>query len=146
MNWGHKITLFYGSFVVFMITLVTLCVKQKDIFLVSDDYYKKEIAYQDEIIKNRNTNSLSSAVKVEYKAELQQVQLDFPTEVIGSTGKVQFYRPSDAKQDFTLDLAIQKQNSQNIPTQNLKKGLWVVKIEWQKDGKEFLKEEKIAII
>jgi hypothetical protein len=146
MNWGHKITLFYGSFVVFMITLVTLCVKQKDIFLVSDDYYKKEIAYQSEIIKNRNTNALSSAVGVEYIKQSNEVKLVFPDEVKGSIGKIQFYRPSDAKQDFTVDLAVQNSTIQNIPTKNLSRGLWVVKIEWQKDGKEFLKEEKISII
>ncbi len=145
MNWGKKIGILYGSFVVFMITMVSLCFKQKDISLVSEDYYKKEIAYQAEIEKQRNTNQLLLPVKVLYLSDDKEVTIDFPENLKGSTGKVLFYRPSDAKKDFIVDLAISDSNSQKILVNKLVKGLWIVKIEWQKDGKEYMKEEKIVI-
>ena len=145
MNFGHKIGIFYGLFVIFMITLVTLCVKQKDVSLVSNDYYKKEIDYQAEIEKQRNAGQLTSPVKIVYAGESQQVSLIFPEEQIGATGKVQFYRPSDAKKDFTVDLTLQESTVQKIHVNTLTKGLWVVKIEWAKAGKAYLKEEKIVL-
>lgn len=144
MNFGHKIGIFYGLFVIFMITLVVLCVKQKDISLVSNDYYKKEIAYQAEIEKHRNTEQLVQPVQITYAGDKQQVSVVFPEDQKGAMGKIQFYRPSDAKKDFSLDLALQEDMAQTIPVNHLTKGLWVVKIEWEKAGKAYLKEEKIV--
>ncbi|PLK45152.1 FixH family protein [Emticicia sp. TH156] len=145
MNFGHKIGIFYGLFVVFMITMVVLCVQQKDISLVSNDYYKKEIAYQDEIIKQRNVAQLAAPVVISYTGENQQVNISFPEELKGATGTVQFYRPSDAKKDYSLALSINENTVQSIPVNQLAKGLWVVKLEWQKAGKTYLKEEKIVL-
>jgi hypothetical protein len=145
MNFGHKIGIFYMLFVIFMITLVMLCMKQKDISLVSDDYYKKEIAYQSEIEKHRNTEQLAQPIKIVCDGDKQQVSVIFPEEQKGATGKIQFYRPSDAKKDFTVDLALHDTTIQAIPVSHLTKGLWVVKIEWKKAGKAYLKEEKIVL-
>lgn len=145
MNFGHKIGIFYGLFVIFMISLVTLCIKQKDVTLVSDDYYKKEIAYQEEIEKHRNTEQLASAIQIAYASDKQEVSLSFPEEQKGATGKIQFYRPSDARKDVTFDLVLNQTTTQQIPVARLAKGLWVIKIEWEKAGKAYLKEEKIVL-
>lgn len=145
MNFGHKIGIFYGLFVVFMITLVTLCIKQKDISLVSDDYYKQEIDYQAEIEKQHNAEQLASPVQIGYAGEKQQVAISFPEEQMGATGKVKFYRPSDAKKDFSVVLTLKEATEQVIPVSHLAKGLWVVKIEWEKAGKAYLKEQKIVL-
>jgi hypothetical protein len=145
MNFGHKIGIFYGLFVIFMISLVTLCIKQKDVTLVSDDYYKKEIAYQEEIEKHRNTGQLASAIQIAYASDKQEVSLSFPEDQKGAIGKIQFYRPSDARKDVTLALALNETATQQIPVARLAKGLWVVKIEWEKAGKAYLKEQKIVL-
>ncbi|MBA4848899.1 FixH family protein [Emticicia sp. BO119] len=145
MNFGHKIGIFYGLFVIFMITLVTLCVKQKDISLVSNDYYKKEIAYQAEIEKQQNAAQLIQSVIVTYAGEKQQISVVFPEDQKDARGKVQFYRPSDAKKDFTIELVLQQNRTQEIPVNQLTKGLWVIKIEWENAGKAYLKEEKIVL-
>ena len=58
MNWGNKIAIAYSSFVIFMVILVISCVKQNGIFLVSEDYYKQEIQYQDRIDNISNTRQL----------------------------------------------------------------------------------------
>lgn len=145
MNFGHKIGIVYGLFVIFMITLVTLCIKQKDVTLVSEDYYKKEIAYQAEIEKFRNTEQMTSPVKIAYASDKQRVSLSFPEEQKGATGKIQFYRPSDAKKDITLNLGLNEKAIQEIPVVKLAKGLWIVKIEWKNAGKDYMKEEKIVL-
>ena len=145
MNFGHKIGIFYGLFVVFMITLVTLCVKQKDISLVSNDYYKQEIGYQAEIDKQHNAEQLATPVQITYVGEKQLVSISFPEEQSDATGKVKFYRPSDAKKDFTVDLVLKGKTEQEILVNRLTKGLWVIKIEWEKAGKAYLKEQKIVL-
>lgn len=145
MNWGKKIAIVYLSFVGFMGFLVWKCLQQDDIHLVSQDYYQKEIAYQDDIDQMNNTNQLSTQLKFDYVSESKTVKLDFPKESIGSTGKISFYRPADARKDFTVKLDIANTESQSIPVGNLDRGLWVVKVSWNKDGKGYYKEEKMTL-
>jgi nitrogen fixation protein FixH len=145
MNFGHKIAFVYIGFVVFILTLVGLCLTQKDIFLVSKDYYAKEVAYQSEINKAHNAAKLSVPVALNYASEVQQLVLSFPAEMQGASGQVEFYRPSDAAQDFRLSLALNTNNQYSIPVKRLSRGLWVVKIDWQKGGKFYYKEEKISL-
>jgi hypothetical protein len=145
MNWGKKIALVYLSFVAFMGFMVWKCLQQKDINLVSEDYYQKEIAYQDNIDQMNNTNQLSKELRFDYKSDNQQIMLDFPKESIGSTGEINFYRPSDAHKDFAVKLDIANAESQLIPVSSLDRGLWVVKVSWNKDGKGYYKEEKMTL-
>jgi hypothetical protein len=145
MNWGKKIALVYLSFVAFMGFMVWKCLQQKDINLVSEDYYQKEIAYQTNIDQMNNTNQLSKELKFDYKSDNQTVTLDFPKESIGSTGEINFYRPSDAKMDFAVKLDIANVENQSIPVSSLDRGLWVVKVSWNKDGKGYYKEEKMTL-
>ena len=50
MNWGNKIMLSFSVFVAIIITMVVVSMKQ-DVFLVSEDYYDKEVKYQNQIDK-----------------------------------------------------------------------------------------------
>lgn len=143
MNFGHKIGIVYTLFVVFIISLVTFCVKQKDIFLVSSDYYKKEIAYQDEIDKYNNTHGLHHPVKVVRTGNF--LNFEFPEELEGALGEIHFYRPSDANLDFKVPLRVDTSHVQKVAVNLLVKGRWVLKMEWTKDGKGYMKEEKIIL-
>lgn len=143
MNFGHKIAIVYTLFVVFIVSLVTFCVKQKDIFLVSSDYYKKEIAYQDEIDKYANARGLTRPVKIVVSGEF--LTFEFPEELQGASGEIHFYRPSDANLDFKVPVRIDPDHTQKVAVGRLVKGQWVVKMEWSKDGKNYLKEEKIIL-
>lgn len=144
MNWGHKIGIAYSAFVVFMVTLVVLCIKQKDIFLVSDDYYNDELAYETRIQKIKNSNGLENvAINVSEKSD--SVSLDLTKASIGSTGTVIFYRPSSQKMDYKVPVNLDYNGQQKIFTGNLASGLWTVKVEWKNSEKEFYKEEKIQL-
>ncbi|ADQ18418.1 FixH family protein [Leadbetterella byssophila DSM 17132] len=143
MNFGHKIAITYGAFVVFILSLVTFCVKQDDITLVSPDYYKKEIAYQEEIDKLHNTSDLSSPINIQKSAE--SIKISFPEELKGSKGTILFYRPSKAGLDIEVPFVLADQTEQVIPTQTLAKGLWVLKMNWSNKGKNYMKEEKIIL-
>ncbi len=143
MNFGHKITVVYVAFVIFMLSLVTLCIKKKDLFLVSSDYYKKEIAYQSEIDKYSNTQKLSVPVKIERNES--DLTFQFPEESKNAKGEILFYRPSNASLDFSIPIKLDVYASQKVETNKLVKGLWVVKMEWEQNGKGYLKEQKVIL-
>lgn len=143
MNWGKKIAIGYLSFVALMLFMVYMCIQQKDIFLVTDDYYQKELAYEEVIIKKQNTAKLSSEVEIS-NAE-NGIQLDFPVESKGSKGTVTFYRPSNTNLDQNMPLVLGNGTSQLIPTNGMQKGLYVLKIDWNNNGTGYYLEQKITI-
>ena len=63
MNWGARIALLYGGFVVLIVVLVTKSMRE-DFDLVSADYYNKELAYQNVIEAAKEQATLSEPVKV----------------------------------------------------------------------------------
>lgn len=144
MNWGYKIAGVYIAFVAFMLMLVVLCVRQKDVHLVSQDYYKEEIAYQEMIDKQHNTQALSAQVQMSYSAEKQALQLDFPEESRHATGEIWLFRPSNAHLDLKIPLSLSQKSSQEISTAELPKGFWKVKVQWQQADKVFYDEQSIV--
>jgi len=116
MNWGHKITLVYVGFVVFMLTLVVLCIKQKDIFLVTENYYSDELAYETRIQKTRNANALGKDLQILVKNNVDSVYLDLTKQSIGSIGSVVFYRPSSQKMDYKIPMNLDYNGQQKIYT------------------------------
>jgi hypothetical protein len=143
MSWGNKIAIAYSIFVVLMISLVTLCVQQKDIFLVSEDYYKDEIEYQSKISKKENLKLLSSPI--EFKTIDNRIEVKFPVELYQAKGIITFYRPSNAKIDKTFPINIDENGVQIINTSVIEKGLWLLKLDIKNNNIEYYKEEKIQI-
>lgn len=143
MNFGHKITIVFSLFVVLVITMVYIAVKQKDITLVAEDYYKKEIAYQDEIDKLANTSALQDPIEV--NLEGNDVLIQFPKELKGVSGEIHFYRPSNANLDFKVPITLNDSLGQKVSVADLLKGQWIVKLECSNAGKAFLKEKRIIL-
>lgn len=143
MNWGHKITLVYGGFVLFMAAMVTICVKQKDIFLVSPDYYKEEIAYQRQM--DRIANAKRSQIEFSYVSQQGAVQIALPRAGADAKGEILFFRPADARKDITVPLQLNSAGKQRIPVVRLDRGLWKVKIHWTAAGQEYFSEQILVM-
>ncbi|MEM9981006.1 MAG: FixH family protein [Bacteroidota bacterium] len=142
MSWGYKIALLYSSFVALMVGLVTLCVMQDDIHLVSKDYYKQEIAYQEVIDQTRNAAHLKEAITIEQTAK--EIIVDFPATLKGAKGSLLFFRPADARKDVAIDFHLRRQ-PQVIVAKKFDKGLWLVKMSFQQGEKKFYREQKLVI-
>ena len=136
--------LVYGSFAAFIISLVVLCVRQPDIFLVSPEYYKEEIAYQRQIDQLTNASQLKEPLQFRYATERKAVELRFPASDKRS-GEVLLFRPSNAHQDVRIPIKTDAEGRQVIPVAHLQKGLWKVKIHWQEGPKEFRSEDTLVI-
>jgi hypothetical protein len=52
MNWGHKIAIVIAAFVIGMLSMVYFASQQTN-EMIDDNYYQKELAYQDIINAKR---------------------------------------------------------------------------------------------
>ncbi|MEO7988349.1 MAG: FixH family protein [Chryseolinea sp.] len=143
MNFGKWIIVSFILFAVFIGTLVTVCVRE-DINLVSKDYYKEELAYQDQIQRLNNTEKLlqKPIVKV---IENNLLQVDFMQTQEIQSGELKLFCPSNPKMDKNFKLNNQKDGSQLIELRGLQSGMYKAKLLWTMNGKEFYIEEIINI-
>jgi hypothetical protein len=141
MDWGKGITLTLIVFGVIMISMVTICVKQDDLHLVTQNYYEDEIKYQDQIDKMINASHLDYEVLV-YDNQLKIVDLHLP---VGSKGIMHLFRPSDARLDQKISFDITDPSVNSVDVKSLKPGYWRIKLTWVENGVGYYKEEKINI-
>ncbi|MFT5617904.1 MAG: hypothetical protein ACI85I_001130 [Arenicella sp.] len=137
-NWGHGITLFSALFMSMILYFVISSVNY-DSELVSEDYYENEINYQTRIDKERN----ASKEKINISQEATGLQIVFLNSV--DKGTVQFFRPSNKELDFQKPIQLNSNFQQQIGLENTKPGLWRIKLDWQKGGKDFYYEESVVI-
>jgi nitrogen fixation protein FixH len=141
MNWGKGI---FITFVVFALGLVVMLVitLRQDLGLVASDYYKQELAYQDQMERIKNFNSLVNKPEIKQEIELNKVVLTFPSELLDQIheGEVQFFRPSNSEFDIIYKLIFDEQGRQYFDLDNFEKGMWRVKINWRTQDKEFYRE------
>lgn len=130
-NWGTGIVIAFVLFISFIVFLVvkmnTNQIYQHD--LVTEDYYKKELEYQEKIY------NAASAVAMDYTIELSQhldgLLVHFPEQLENAEvhGSVFMYRPSNKKLDFTTPIKL-KHSKMLIPSEYLVEGRWNVEINW----------------
>lgn len=143
MNWGYKIAFGLAGFVALIGYLVVRSVQQDDIHLVAKDYYKKEIAYQQEIDKMSNTASDQVKPDIDYRPQQNKVAISFKQAKV--EGVITFFRPSDERMDFSLPIDFDSANMQTIDIAGKQKGLWKVKIEWKAGDKSYYSEESLVL-
>lgn len=141
MNFGNWIVVAFVFFALFIGTLVTVCVRE-DINLVSKDYYKDELAYQDQIKRISNTQTLHDKPEIK-KINSATFKVNFKQAI--DHGEINFFCPSDQTMDKRFTIKLSEQNSQLFDVSELKKGMYRAKLLWSKNGKEFFLEEVIYI-
>ncbi|HRG37666.1 MAG TPA: FixH family protein [Bacteroidia bacterium] len=142
-NWGVKITVLYLGFVSLIVVMVSMAMHQK-IDLVSKDYYEQELNFQEKINKSNRANELKEPLTWDVKQG--SLHLKFPQQFQGQkiNGTIFFFRPSDAALDKIIPLAADTLLL-NIPTSQLKKGLYKMQINWKAAEEEYYNEGIIQI-
>lgn len=141
MDWGKGIVLVFVVFAAIILSMVTICVKQDDLHLVTQNYYEEEIRYQNHIDKVSNTASLNHETLV-YDRQGKTLFLDLP---VGAHGELHLFRPSDARLDEKINVKIDAHRPTSVDLKRLKSGYWRVKLSWQVAGKEYFEEKKIDL-
>lgn len=143
-GWGWGIALFYMSFVVFMLFMVWNANRQQ-VEMVDQDYYKKELAYQSQIDRQKRTGALSQPLG--WELDSGEMILNFPADVAskGVNADILFYRPSDSHMDVSLSASTGPDGVCRINTEKLQRGLYLMQITWRAGGVEYYNEEEIQI-
>ena len=141
LNWGQSIALAMLAFMIFILSFVykTFTNKSYDHHLVSEQYYKDEINYQQEIDAVANAMRLTENVKL-VKTD-KGLEIIFPEEVKNITGTIDFQRPSSTKLDLSLPIKLEV-NKVFISKDQFVEGLYNVKIWWKGNDIQYLFKEK----
>lgn len=144
-NWGTGIVLAFIGFISFILYfIITMNVdKRFEHELVTEDYYAEELAYQNEIDKLNNANTLEENVTYVKSSEGLTIQFPDTLDFKNITGKVFLYRPSNKQLDFETAISLSNSNLL-IPDKRLVDGRWNIKIDWQYKGNSYLFKEAIT--
>jgi len=138
-DWGTGIFTFIALFIVSMISIIIFSFNQQ-VNLVTPEYYPKGVQFEDHITKVKNTALLKE--KVTYKHDESNITLSFPEKFTGKTitGTVQFYYVIDFEKDHKYELKLNKNRTQTLPTQEMDRGRYILKIDWKDDKKTYYQE------
>jgi hypothetical protein len=142
MNFGKWIVVAFILFAVFIGTLVTVCVKQ-DVNLVSKDYYKDELAYQDQIGRISNTNLLAKKPSIANIGGKLAVNFNNDRKIL--KGELKLFCPSNPKMDKDYPISLADGNTQLFEIASLQPGMYKAKLFWTMEGKEYFLEQVIYI-
>ena len=143
-NWGTGITIVIILFLGTVFWRIYLAAGVK-IDLVSDDYYPKELKYQEQIDRVENSNTLSAKVKVIHQSNV--VNVLFPNDFEGKQvqGILHFYCPSNFERDFSEKINLSDSLNQQIDVNKLDKGRFILKIYWESDSVTYYAEHELMI-
>ena len=144
MNWGSWIVVSFILFALGTFTMIYISMNSR-VDLVTDDYYEKELKYQNHIDVVKNTNALEGRVSFAFapsSVTISYPNIDAPSKY---SGVVMFFRPSDKALDFSYPVDVDTTYSQTITTNKLLKGMWRVKVSWNVGTQQYYNEQPVII-
>lgn len=145
INWGTAIVLAFIAFIAFIMYFVISMMTNKkyDHELVTENYYQKELIFQQSIDKENNARSLNE--QVTWKKTKEGMLITFPQSlnIEDIKGKVFLYRPSNKHLDFEMPITLSN-HTLLIPDNRLLDGRWNLSVEWEYDNVEYLFKEDIT--
>ncbi|HRV56355.1 MAG: FixH family protein [Mangrovimonas sp.] len=145
INWGTGIVLAFIGFIGFiMYFIVQMSVNKKyDHDLVTEEYYKQELEFQNDIDKEKNSKSLKE--NITWQKTANGMLISFPKNLDENyiSGKVFLYRPSNKQLDFETSISTSNHNLL-IPDTRLLDGRWNIKIDWKYKETSYLFKEEIT--
>lgn len=136
LNWGHKLVIVFILFGTMIGYLVYRSVTTS-YDLVSKEYYKDELAYQQVIDGTKRAGELSSAVTV--AQEDDDIVIRFPDEMKKGSikGQAWFYYAPDAQRDRKLPLESVGETEFRFGRSVFLPGNYTVKISWENEGVQY---------
>lgn len=143
MSWGNKLMVTFIVFATMMSYMVYRCFGT-NFELVEKEYYKSELKYQDVIDGTANAAKLGTSVSLVQSG--QTILLTLPGEVKGApvSGTILFYCAYDSKKDKTVPIVVDSNGMQQLAGV-IKPGSYIVKLGWNKNGKNYYAEKNLTV-
>lgn len=144
INWGTGIVLAFIAFISFiMYFVVNMNTNQKyDNDLVTNDYYKEELKYQNTIDKENNAKTLKENISWERTETGLLIKFPKTFDINKIKGKVFLYRPSNKQLDFETTISLSN-HYLLIPDKRLLDGRWNIYVDWEYEGTPYLFKKEI---
>lgn len=139
INWGTSIVLVFIGFISFILYFVVRMNTEKkyEHDLVTKDYYKQELAFQQEIDAEKNAKDLTTNIMV--KKTDKGLVIFFPQDKNYKqiSGIISLYRPSNEKLDFKIPISLSRSEFL-IKDENMIEGRWNISIDWKYNNTAYL--------
>lgn len=117
---------------------------QTRVDLVSEDYYRQELQYQEQIEKVDNASRLARDITVEQQPGKLIVQ--FPnSDHAPIHGTLHLFRPSDARFDRSSELSLNGAGQHHLTVDHLPRGFYRVKVDWATDTEAYYSEQSVYL-
>jgi hypothetical protein len=144
LHWGTGLGIVFVIFAIGILVMVRISMN-REIDLVSDDYYQKELRHQEQIDIEQRSKDLPEHPTISVLSTGVVVKLPRMFSAANTSGVLTFYRPADRHKDFTVALHLDTASTQVISTTSLQKGLWKLKVRWSQHDQAFYHEVAIVI-
>lgn len=138
MNWGKGLMFAMIAFMGFIVTMVVIMMS-KGVELESDEYYKKDLAFNAEMEAIDRVNALENQIVI--TQEKTYVALTVPADQFITDVTVFFRRPNDETADF--EVVVGDKRLEKIPNHKLKPGIYTVEMRYFAKGKPCLQKERM---
>lgn len=143
--WPIAITGFFAVAILFIVTFIAFAMRQRE-DLVSADYYEREIRYQSQLDSMNRSQALAAQAVVTFEPAQQAIVITLPpAQTQGAKGNIHLYRPSDARLDRNVPLALNAAGIQRLDAKDLRDGLWKVRVKWNVGGKEYFVDQPVIV-
>ncbi|MDG1332523.1 MAG: FixH family protein [Crocinitomicaceae bacterium] len=140
MNWGKGLTIAMVAFMGFIITMVVIMISA-DVELESEDYYKKDLAYNGEMEAISRVNEMDQPIELT-KGDTSFV-VKVPTNEFISDVSIFFSRPNDESQDFVVEIG--ERRLEKISMDRFNPGVYNIEVRFFAKGKSCLQKDRIYV-
>jgi len=143
LNWGHGVAIALGCFMIFILSLLYFAGDTGG--MVTEDYYEKEVNFQDEIDAEKRANALE--IKPEIILQANGFLFQFaPTTAKDFTGTVYLLRNDDETKDIRTSIKLNDKKNFLLPSVKLVDGVYELTLSWKENNKTYLIKKSIRWI
>lgn len=140
MNWGAKIFLVLGVFMVVMVAVGLYMVSKDSDSLVDSDYYEMGINFDEIYQRRKNLETHQAQPQIQVHNDTLRVRFVHDVRV----GELALRRPSDHALDRRFALPADG-DSFEVSLQDLTRGSWDLVLVWDANGHSFQHEQTIYL-
>ncbi len=142
--WGTILTI--AAFIVFFASFA-IWTYQRDVELVYDNYYDKDVVFEQQIRRVERTDALIKKPVASFNQRNELLTLRFPTQLNhhDPVGELLMFRPADLHKDRLFALDLDGDTLQTFSLPDMDPGLWRIKLSWASGGLEYYLEQTLMV-
>lgn len=144
MSWGYRVIIIICVFVIGVLSMVFISMKQTN-EVIDSDYYEREMKYQTVIDGKLNLQKLNDSVSV--FSDSSMVHISFPESTITKldSGVIEFLKMSDSRKDKSIKMKPETGSRYELPLSLFVSGVYKLRVEWSNDGINYYQEQDVTV-